>query len=66
MSNYQSIHIGNYETYEEAVLARLKKEQEICGEYGPNKNLYYIINHSSPIEEIRKVLHIATNPSDEV
>lgn len=66
MSNYQSIHIGNYETYEEAVLARLKKEQEICGEYGPNKNLYYIINHSSPIEEIRRVLPIPSSPSDEV
>lgn len=66
MSNYQSIHIGNYETYEEAVLARLKKEQEICGEYGPNKNLYYIINHSSPIEEIRRILLIPSNPLDEV
>lgn len=66
MSNYQSIHIGNYETYEEAVLARLKKEQELCGEYGPNKNLYYIINHSSPIEEIRRVLTIPASPLDEV
>lgn len=64
MSNYKGIHLGNYDTYEEAVLARLKKEQEICGEYGPNKNLYYIINHPSPIEEIRRVLPIPSNPQD--
>lgn len=58
MSNYRSIHIGNYDTYEEAVLNRLKKEQELCGEYGPNKDLYYIINHPHPIDEIKKVLNL--------
>lgn len=56
MSNYQSIHIGTFDTYEEAVIARLTKEQELCGEYGPNKDLYYIISHSSPIEELKRVL----------
>lgn len=66
MSNYKSIHIGNYTTYEEAVLARLIKEKELCGEFGPNNHLYYIINHSSPIEELRKTIDIPNNPTDEV
>jgi hypothetical protein len=56
MSNYKTLHLGNYNTYEEAILARLRKEQELCGEFGPNKELYYIINHPSPIEEIKKAL----------
>ena len=56
MSNYKGIHIGNYDTYEEAVIARLQKEKEICGEFGPNKDLFYILNHPSPIEELKKVL----------
>lgn len=58
MYNYKSIHLGNYFTYAEAVLARIKKEQELFGEYGPNKDLYYIINHPSPIEELNKILEI--------
>ena len=56
MSNYKNIHLGNYNTYEEAVLARLQKEKEICGEFGPNKDLFYILNHPSPIEKLKKVL----------
>ena len=56
MSNYKSIHIGTFDTYEEAVVARLTKEKELCGEYGPNKDLYYLISHPSPIEELKKIL----------
>ena len=56
MSNYKAIHIGTFDTYEEAVIARLTKEKELCGEYGPNKDLYYLISHPSPIEELKKVL----------
>lgn len=56
MINYKSIHLGNFNTYEEAILARLQKEQEICGEYGPNKDLFYILSHPSPIEELKRVL----------
>ena len=33
-----------------------KKEKEICGEFGLNKDLFYILNHPSPIEELKKVL----------
>ena len=33
-------------------------EQELFGEYGSNKDLYYIINHPSPIEELNKILEI--------
>ena len=36
MSNYQGIHIGTFDTREEAIYARLKKEKELCGEFGPN------------------------------
>lgn len=55
MVNYKGIHLGNFNTYEEAVLARLQKEQEICGEYGPNRDLFYILSHPSPIEELKRV-----------
>lgn len=56
MSNYKSIHIGTFNTKEEAVYARLKKEKELCGEYGPNKDLFYFLDQSSPIEAIKKAL----------
>ena len=56
MSNYKTIYLGYYDNKEEAIIARLKKEKELCGEYGPNKNLFYILDHSSPIEELKKVL----------
>lgn len=55
MVNYKGVHLGNFNTYEEAVLARLQKEQEICGEYGPNRDLFYILSHPSPIEELKRV-----------
>lgn len=56
MSNYKNIHIGNYDTYEEAVLARIEKEKELFGEFGPNKDLFYVLNLSSPIDELKEVL----------
>ena len=56
MSNYKTICLGYFDTYEEAVIARLSKEKEICGEFGPNKDLYYILEHLSPIEELKRVL----------
>lgn len=54
MNNYSHIHIGNYDTYEKAILARITKEKELCGEYGPNKELFYVLDYPSPIEEIKK------------
>lgn len=54
-SNYKTIYLGYYDTKAEAILARLKKEKEICGEYGPNKDLYYVLDLSSPIEELNKL-----------
>ena len=56
MSNYKTINLGYFDTYEEAVIARLKKEKEICGSFGPNKDLYYLLDYLSPIEELKKVL----------
>lgn len=50
--------------YEEAVLARITKEKELIGEFGANKDLYYIIDHPSPLEEIRNVINIPENPSE--
>lgn len=55
--NYKTIYLGYYNTAEEALLARLKKEQELCGEYGPNKDLYYVLNHPSPIKELHKYIN---------
>lgn len=37
-------------------LVRLKKEQELWGDIGIHSNLYYILNHPSPINELKKVL----------
>lgn len=54
--NYKTIYIGTYNTYEEAILARLAKEKELFGEFGGRSNLYYILNHLSPIEELKRVL----------
>lgn len=53
MSNYKTINLGYFDTYEEAVIARLSKEKDLCGEYGPNKNLYYLLEHPSPIKELK-------------
>jgi len=58
MSNYHTLNLGVFDNYEDAVLARIKKEQELFGEYGPNKDLFYVINHPTPIEELRKVLSV--------
>lgn len=38
---------------EEAILTRVTHEKELFGEFGSNKDLYYLINHPSPIEEIK-------------
>lgn len=56
MKDYKQIYIGTYKTFEEAILARLKKEKELFGEYGGQKDLFYIINHPSPIDEIKRIL----------
>lgn len=56
MINYKGVHLGNFNTYEEAVLARLQKEKEICGEYGPNKDLFYVLSLPSPIEKLKEAL----------
>ena len=49
-------YLGSYATYEEAALIRLKKEKELWGKHGIHSNLYYILNHPSPIEELKEVL----------
>lgn len=56
MSNYKTIDLGYFNTFEEAVLERITKEKELCGEYGPNKDLYYILDLPSPIFELQKIL----------
>lgn len=55
MSNYKSIHLGYFDTKAEAILARITKEKEICGEYGPNRDLFYILDQLSPLEELKKM-----------
>lgn len=48
MSNYRTISLGNFNSREEAVIARLRKERELFGEFGPNRNLYYLLDRPSP------------------
>lgn len=54
--NYKTIYLGYYDNQEEALLARIRKEKELCGEYGPNKDLYYVLDHPFPIEELHKFI----------
>lgn len=56
MKDYVTINIGTFNTQEEAIYARIKKEYELYKEFGPSSNLYYILNHPEPIEELKKIL----------
>lgn len=55
MHNYRSIHLGYFDTKAEAVFARISYEKGICGEYGPNKDLFYILDLPSPIEKLKEL-----------
>ncbi len=61
MHNYKPIHIGYFNTYEEAIYARVKWEKENFGDYGPNRDLFYILDLPSPIEELKKVFETECN-----
>lgn len=52
MHNYKGKQLGSFLTQAEALMARLKAEKEICGEFGPNCDYYYLLDHPSPIDEI--------------
>lgn len=54
-SKYQTIHLGNYDNFEEAVYARIKAEKEICDEYGSNAEYYYILDFENPLDEIKNI-----------
>lgn len=54
--NKKEIYLGSFNSYEEAALARLAKEKEVWGDHGIHCDLYYILDHPSPIEELKKVL----------
>ena len=56
MNDYKYYNLGCFDTYEEAVLARITKEKELCGEYGANKDLYYVLDTVSPINELKTIL----------
>lgn len=51
MHNYKGMHLGYFDTEQEAVIARLTKEFELCGDYGPNKDLYHLLGHCSKARE---------------
>ena len=55
LSKYQTLHLGNYDNFEEAVYARIKAEKEICDEYGSNAKYFYILDSEDPIGEIKKI-----------
>lgn len=54
--NNKEQYLGSFSSYEEAALCRLKRESEVWKDYGIHSNLYYILNHPSPIEELKRVL----------
>jgi hypothetical protein len=54
--NYQGKQLGTFSTKAEAILARLKSEKELFKGFGTNKDLYYVIDLPSPIDEINKIL----------
>ena len=54
--NYKSKQLGTFKTQAEALLCRIKAEKEIIGNFGPNKEYYYLIDHPSPIEEANKLI----------
>lgn len=56
MKDYKAQDLGKYDTYEEAVLARIKEENKSCGEFGSNKDLFYVLKTNSPLDELKKVL----------
>lgn len=51
MHNYKGMHLGYFDTEQEAIIARLTKEFELCGDYGPNKDLYHLLGHCSKARE---------------
>lgn len=55
MHNYKSIHLGYFDTKAEAVLARISYEKSLCGEYGPNRDLFYILDLPLPIEKLKEL-----------
>ena len=56
MSNYKTINLGYFDTYEQAVIARISKEKELFGDYGPNSSLYYLLDYPSSIDKLKEVL----------
>ena len=44
-------HKTELDTEQEAIIARLTKEFELCGDYGPNKDLYHLLGHCSKARE---------------
>lgn len=51
VDNYKGMHLGYFDTEQEAIIARLTKEFELCGDYGPNKDLYHLLGHCSKAGE---------------
>lgn len=51
MHNYKGMHLGYFDTEQEAIIARLTKEFELCDDYGPNKDLYHLLGHCSKAGE---------------
>ena len=64
MKDYKSIEIGKYDTYEEAVLARITKEKELNGDFGPNRDLFYVLESASPLEELKNKLKEINNDTN--
>lgn len=58
MKDYKPIYLGTYPTFEEAAIARLKSEKELFGEYGGQKDLYYILDYPNPVVALQNALNL--------
>lgn len=56
MHNYIGKQLGTFNTQAEALLSRIKAEKEIFGNYGPNKDFFYVLDLPSPIEELNSII----------
>lgn len=61
MNNYKTENLGLHKTFEDAVYARIVREYELCGEYGPNREFFQYLKDKNPIEKIKHILDLDYN-----
>lgn len=56
INNYKYYMLGYFNNYSDAILARLKKENELHKGVGPNKCFFYILELNNPIDELERLI----------